>query len=53
MGQDLEHGQIHYSNFDAKALLKNSEMKLRIGISKFSSFVYYFIGCFYLLRPKF
>jgi hypothetical protein len=43
MGQDLEHGQIDNSNFDAKALLTRVKIKLRLRISKFSSFIHYVI----------
>ena len=46
MGQDLEHGEINYWSFDAKALLIRAKMKLRIPISKFSSFIYYVVGLF-------
>ena len=48
MVQDLEHGEIDYWNFDAKALLKNAKMKLTMRISIFSSFIniYYVVGLF-------
>jgi hypothetical protein len=48
VGQDLEHGQIDNSNFDAKALLTRVKIKLRLRISKFSSFVHYVLGLFAL-----
>jgi hypothetical protein len=35
-------------NFDGKALLKSAKMKLRIRISKFSSFIHYVVGLFVL-----
>jgi hypothetical protein len=53
MVQDLEHGEVDYWSFDAKALLKSAKIKLRIGISKFSSFIHHVFGYFYPLRPKF
>jgi hypothetical protein len=49
--QDLEHGEIDYWSFDAKELLKSAKMKLRIWISKFSSFVNY-IGGLFILKTK-
>ncbi len=51
MVQDLEHGEIDYWSFDAKELLKNAKMKLRIRISKFSSFTHYVVGLF-ILKTK-
>jgi hypothetical protein len=39
--QDLEHGQIDNWNFDAKALLKSAKIRLKLGISKFCSFIHY------------
>jgi hypothetical protein len=50
MGQDLEHGQIDNWNFDAKALLKSTKIKLRHNF-KFCSFMRYVIGYFYSFRP--
>ncbi len=46
--QDLEHGQIDNWNFDAKALLKSAKIKLRLRISKFSSFIHCVLGLFAL-----
>ncbi len=42
MVQDLEHGEIDYWNFDAKALLKNAKMKLimRISIHELMKIIY-------------
>ncbi len=51
MVQDLEHGEIDYWNFDAKALLKNAKMKLTMRISIFSSFIHYVVGLF-ILKTK-
>ncbi len=51
MVQDLEHGEIDYWSFDAKALSKSAKMKLRIRISKFSSFIHYVAGLF-ILKTK-
>ncbi len=48
MGQDLEHVQIDNWNFDAKVLLKSAKIKLRLRISKFSSFIHYVLGLFAL-----
>ncbi len=48
MVQDLEHGEIDNWNFDAKALLKSTKMKLTLGISKFSSFIHYVLELFAL-----
>jgi hypothetical protein len=49
--QDLEHGEIDYWSFDAKALLKSAKIKLRMGISKFSSLIHYVVGSF-ILKTK-
>ncbi len=46
MEQDLEHGEIDYWNFDAKALLIRAKMKLTMRISIFSSFIYYVVRLF-------
>jgi hypothetical protein len=46
--QDLEHDEIDNWNFDAKALLKSAKIKLRLGISKFSSFIHDVLGLFAL-----
>jgi hypothetical protein len=46
--QDLEHGEIDNWNFDAKALSKSAKIKLRLGISKFSSFIHYVLRLFAL-----
>jgi hypothetical protein len=53
VGQDLEHGEIDNRSLDAKALLKSAKIKLRLGISKFSSYIkiHYIVGYFYSLRP--
>ncbi len=51
MGQDLEHGEIDYWSFDAKVLLKSAKMKLRMTISKFSSFIHNVVGLF-ILKTK-
>ncbi len=51
MVQDLEHGEIDYWNFDAKALLNNAKMKLTMRISIFSSFIPYVVGLF-ILKTK-
>jgi hypothetical protein len=48
VAQDLEHGEIDNWNFDAKALLKSAKIKLRLGISKFSSFIHYVLRSFAL-----
>ncbi len=48
MGQYLEHSEIDSWNFDAKALLKSAKIKLRLTISKFSSFIHNILGLFAL-----
>jgi hypothetical protein len=48
VGLDLEHGQIDNYNFDAKALLKIAKIKLRLRISKSSSFTHCIRGLFAL-----
>jgi hypothetical protein len=48
VGLDLEHGQIDNYNFDAKALLKIAKIKLRLRISKSSSFTHCILGLFAL-----
>ena len=47
----MEHGEIDNWNFDAKALLKSAKIKLRLTISKFSSFIRRVIG-FFVLNTK-
>jgi hypothetical protein len=51
VGPDLEHGLIDNWNFDTKALLKSAKIKLRLTISKYSSFIHYIVGYFYSFRP--
>jgi hypothetical protein len=48
MVSDLEHSEIDSWNFDAKALLKSAKIKLRLQISKFSSFMHCVLGLFAL-----
>jgi hypothetical protein len=51
VGQDLEHNEIDDWSFYAKALLKCAKMKLRVRISKFSSFIHYLVGLL-ILKTK-
>jgi hypothetical protein len=46
--QDLEHSEIDNWSLDAKALLKSAKIKLRLRISKFSSFIHFVLGLFAL-----